>query len=207
MINNKIKLLSGVIASIALLACSSMETDDPIVGNWPAAFQVSEYSEINPDIALKQLKDTVTALNVASGDTVLEAADIAVFFDDSLPVKTMFTDYASLNEALWPGFEDFRDNTLQIDLRNLVLAYHIHGNTATQDLAFLQAFPLDSSLIAWQYLLYGKKEGRAYRYCEAGEATTLKSTDQAVAVRSLFDYSANVYCLNESDDQLYLVEK
>lgn len=208
MINDKIKLFSGLIASSLLIACSSMDVDDTTAENWPSDFQLSEYSAINPDIAVVQLRDTVAAINLASGDTAKVESDIIAFFDSEVSVKTLFTDYALLNEALWPGFEALRDSVLNIDLRNLVLEYHVFGNTATQDLAFLQSAGIvDSSLIAWQYLLYGAKEGRAYRYCLSGEAKTLQSTDQAVAIRSLYDYSANSYCLNESDDQIYLIEK
>lgn len=208
MINDKIKLFSGLIASSLLIACSSMDVDDTTAENWPSDFKRSEYSAINPDIAVVQLRDTVAAINLASGDTAKVESDIIAFFDSETSVKTLFTDYALLNEALWPGFEALRDSVLNIDLRNLVLEYHVFGNTATQDLAFLQSAGIvDSSLIAWQYLLYGAKEGRAYRYCLSGEAKTLQSTDQAVAIRSLYDYSANSYCLNESDDQIYLIEK
>jgi hypothetical protein len=50
--------------------------------------------------------------------------------------------------------------------------FHCLGNTASQDVKFLQAqrTQLDSSEIEQHYWLSGRYEGRPYRYCHAGEA-------------------------------------
>ena len=49
--------------------------------------------------------------------------------------------------------------------------------------------------------------GRPSRYRKDKESTTLQvaGDSQAVAFRSKWDFSANVYCKNKKDGQVYLI--
>ncbi|MCQ2061730.1 MAG: hypothetical protein MJY99_00140 [Fibrobacter sp.] len=116
-----------------------------------------------------------------------DEAELATFFSDSEEaVKTLFTDYANINADYWPGIDAMKngmtdaegniniDGQRAMEYRTAFEKFHRYGNTAAQDLAFLQSIKIDSSLIRMQYIMAGKYEGRAYRSCREGEAVTKK---------------------------------
>lgn len=134
------------------------------------------------EAAAKKLKFTV------------DSTEWNVFFTgDENSVKTIFTDYARINADYWPlsGKSAFVQGVLDsvgninidgasaLEYRTAFEDFHIFGNTADQDLAFLKAVVIDSELIEQQYIMAGKYEGRAYRFCREGEAV-IKQLDVTV---------------------------
>lgn len=209
--NNKLKCFLGLSALLSIVACSSMDADSSKDGNWPADFKTSEYSRINPDIANAQRKDSLAAAKKTAGcivSTTDTSEDVQMFFSgDSNDVKTLYLDYAGL--SVWPGYEQFHSGALYADFRVMVISnYHICKNTAAQDVAYLNGLPIDSSLIAQQYMLAGRIEGRAYRYCLSGETNVLQDTLQGELSSSghVFSYLAHTYCLSAGNNQKYLIE-
>jgi len=112
----------------------------------------------------------------------------AIFYDDSLAVKTLFVDYANISAAYWPGMNALKngltdeegnliiDGQRALEYRESLAKFHCFGKTASQDVAFLesQKSQIDSTLIEKHYLMSGRYEGRAYRFCHEGEAQYLQ---------------------------------
>ena len=137
-------------------------------------------------------KDSSNARSKASKFTITMTDEAAVFFNDEEAVKTIFTDYARLDEEWWPGLSAFINGMFVIDsvtgdttidalngprameYREAFKNFHRYGFTATEDLAFLKTIKVDSSLIEKQYIMAGRYEGRPYRFCHDGEANVKK---------------------------------
>jgi len=75
---------------------------------------------------------------------------------------------------------------------------------------------LDSTLIKKHYFLIGQSEGRPYKYCEQGSYGEQRNREyHALKLRGgsgqddriFYDYSKNLFCLNKSDEKIYLVNK
>jgi len=112
-----------------------------------------------------------------------DSSEVAVFFDDEVSVKTLFTEYAGLSEEMWPGLSALINGMFIVDpvtgdtaidaingprameYRSAFKNFHRFGFTATQDLAFIKTIEIDSSLIEKQFLYAGRYEGRPYRMC------------------------------------------
>ena len=77
--NIKISLLAAG-ATIALLACSSLEVSNPEAENFPEGWSTAEYISVNPDLRALQIADQVAILNSASG----AASDEADFMADTV---------------------------------------------------------------------------------------------------------------------------
>jgi hypothetical protein len=208
-------LAIGIAAALSFSACSSMDADSSKDGNWPTDFVISEYSEINPDIANAQRKTSVASANTAKSCKISslfsDTSETAKFLADSVALKSIFTDYASFSATYWPGYELFATNLLYADfIKVLFMNFHICGNSAGDDVAYLSSVSIDSTLISMEYLLIGATEGRAYRYCLEGEAKVLQDPSQGVVINEAkdeYDYSDSYYCLNEADQQKYLIEE
>lgn len=206
-------LAIGIVAVFSFSACSSMDADSAKDGNWPTDFVISEYSEISPDIANAQRKTSVASANTERSCKIntlfSDASETAKFLADSSALKSLFVDYAFFSATYWPGYELFTTNALYADfIKVLFMNFHVCGNTASEDVAYLASVPIDSSLISMEYLLVGATEGRAYRYCLEGEAKILQNPSQGVVINEAkgeYDYSDFYYCLNKADQQKYLI--
>ena len=243
--NKNWKLGLSFVTALLWTACSDndISSAEALGENLPPDFVVSEYAQVNPDLANYQLmvavrehndsllskvredsisvwkaaipateKDSIkqsvlekspdltgAALDSAVDATITKSLDAkaqkigrsfdddaeqAVFYDDEAAVKSLFVDYANINAAYWPGMNVLKegllaaDSSINIDgqraleYRAALAKFHCLGNTASQDVKFLQAqrTQLDSSEIEQHYWLSGRFEGRPYRYCHAGEA-------------------------------------
>jgi len=76
---------------------------------------------------------------------------------------------------------------------------------------FLKSFSYDSTLIEQHYLLVGRNEGRPYKYCKDGEATTtLRNLSLALEVGrgddTFYYYGEHLFCLSETDGLIYLLK-
>lgn len=121
-----------------------------------------------------------------TGTILNEDAEWAAYFDDAAAVKEIFLSFAALPESYWPGEDAFRngmynpDSSINImgqtamQYRLALNPYHIYGNTASKDLAFLKSVPVREDLIKYQYVRAGKYEGRPYRYCKAEDNAVVK---------------------------------
>ena len=226
--NTKLKLGLGLGMALVLAACSADSIDAPISENWPDDFSLSEYARANPDLGIYQgialvadsnnayltdvrekmldsllqlattKKDSSNATLKVSKYTISMTDEASVFFDDSAAVKTIFTDYALLDEEWWPGMSalingmfivdpETGDTTIDalngpraMEYREAFKKFHRYGFSATQDLAFLKSVKVDSSLIEKQYIMAGRYEGRPYRFCHEGEANIKKLDVQVV---------------------------
>ncbi len=225
--NTMIIKFSLVSLAISLAGCSSMKVEDADMGGLPPDFDIATYSEINPDIALYQIKLAVVALNKPTLDSLklpigtdpgtvttekkdairaAIGADSANFFTDTSFIKTVFTQYTGLSSTLWDGFDSLAAHA---DRVGLVRAFNVYGKSVAQDKQFLSSFVFDSSLIARQYEIGGFAEGRPYKYCETGSNVHQNASDstQAAVVdsaRGIVDFRPNTYCLKKADKKVYL---
>lgn len=93
-----------------------------------------------------------------------------IFFSDENAAIAIFTEYAGIDPSYWPGVDAIRNGSAVVgknptDYLTALAAFHCFGNTAAQDLQFLQSVKIDSNLIKMHYNLIGRYEGLAYRYC------------------------------------------
>jgi len=72
---------------------------------------------------------------------------------------------------------------------------------------------IDSTLVKQHYFLVGRSEGRPYKYCTAGAYDDTKTRDRSLALEFkqgngyiFYDYGLNLFCLNKSDEKIYLVK-
>jgi len=99
-------------------------------------------------------------------------------------------------------------------------AFNLYPEDGVFDLskvkAYLKNFKYDATLMAKHFLLAGRYEGRAYRYCN-NDTDAVRSQDMAnyVSVEKgyLWDYSINIktskpqfFCLNKSDGKVYRIK-
>jgi hypothetical protein len=204
-----LSLFACSVALASLVACSADSVSNADVENWPSDFSVKEYAEINWDLVTAQMKDSIEYKNskLSKAKRTIDEDEIDLFFDKEESIKELFTKYVGFADSTWPGFDKLKTGKLYIDFREPLYDYHQIGNTATKDLAYLKKFPVDYNVIQMQYVLIGKVEGRPYRYCKDKESKTLQVADssQAVAVRTKWDFSANAYCKNKKNGQVYLI--
>ncbi len=198
-------LCSAVVASF--VACSADDISNADAGNYPDDFSDKEYAEVNWDLVTIQMKNAIAAKNGKSSAKALDAKEIEVFFDKEESIKEIFTKYVGFADSIYPGFEKLKTGKMYMDFRETLYAFHITGNTATKDLAFLKEFKVNYDVIREQYWMVGRIEGRPYRFCKSGETKQLKVKDQsqAEAVRTKWDYSAHLYCKNKADGLDYMV--
>ena len=261
--NTKLKFGLGLAMAMVLGACSADSIDAPISENWPDDFSVAEYAKVNPDLAVYQSiaavtdsnnaymavvrqkildsllqtattkKDSSNASLKASKYTITMTDEASVFFDDSVAVKTIFTDYALLDEEWWPGLSALINGMFVVDpvtgdttidalngprameYREAFKDFHRYGFTATQDLAFLKSIKVDSSLIEKQYIMAGRYEGRPYRFCRdadfANPAAKVKKLDVQVTYDTIPDgiktyvYKDTILLIEDHNTWTYLL--
>ncbi len=202
-------LMIALGAALAFTACSSMDPDASKGGDFPGDFDVAIYAVINADVVNAQLRDSVNALNTAKSCkvSVTDTADMKIFKSDSAALKTLYTEYLGTDEIHWPGYTDLTEDAVYADVfAQIVSYYHVCGNTANEDVLYLSSVKIDSSVVAYQYPLAGKAEGRAYRYCNEGELLTVQDASQAEFTGKVYDYSAHSYCYDENSATKYLID-
>jgi len=79
--------------------------------------------------------------------------------------------------------------------------------TANEVLSYLENFKLDSVLIIAHYKSYGgRNDGRPYKYCESGHIGAEKTQSLADKRGSYYDYGRYTFCLNKSDQKIYVIQ-
>ena len=207
--NCLMKYLFALLFAVVMVGCSADDINGADLENWPSDFTAKEYGEVNFDLIKVQMKDSIAAKNALKKKTPadMDKKELDLFFDKEESIKTLFTKYQGFADSIWPGFDKLKDGKIYVDFRTPLYDFHIWGNTATEDLKYLESFKPDYNVIKMQYVLIGKIEGRPYRYCKDKESKTLKAADesQAVAAASKWDFSAHFYCKNKKDGLVYLI--
>jgi len=73
---------------------------------------------------------------------------------------------------------------------------------------YLKGFDFDSTLIKRQYLLWGRYDGRPYKYCENGLKGDERSQEKHAYKRgNSYDYGRNTFCFDRNDQKIYVVVK
>jgi len=104
------KHLFILLIATALVSCSDMATENPLAGDLPKDFEVSEYSKINPDVAMAQIaiainkknaiaKDSLIALNLNLNNS--EIADCATFLSDKDLAKDIYLNFVGCPRKGW----------------------------------------------------------------------------------------------------------
>ena len=176
--NIKISLLTAG-ATLALLACSSLEVSSPETENFPEGWSVAEYMSVNPDLRALQIMDQVAIMN-----TLSEAeSDEAAFLSDTTLMTTIALNYAAFTEKNL----DFKDK----DKMKYLKSFNING--VSNEPEVFAKLELDTSAIARQYIVYGAIEGRPYRKCKESETALVKKGECQMTADS---YRAHLYCAN-----------
>lgn len=166
---NKISLLvSG--AAIALAACSSLEVSNPDSVSYPAGWNVAEFLEVNPDLRSLAIMDQVAIRNAESNFTPDEiTADTAEFRKDTATYTAVAINFAGFTAENFTG---------SADQMKYLFKFNIYGINNEEEV--LGTFALDTSAIAEQYVVFGRREGRPLRNCMDSDNVFLKGECQAV---------------------------
>ncbi len=179
--NIKISLLAAG-ATIALLACSSLEVSNPEAENFPEGWSTAEYISVNPDLRALQIADQVAILNSASG----AASDEADFMADTVLMTKVALEYAGFTEESF----DLSDS----DKKKFLKRFNING--VSNEPAVFDTLTLDSAVFDKQYAVFGAIEGRPYRKCKDTETALVKKGECQKADASNIGYKAHLYCSN-----------
>jgi hypothetical protein len=76
---------------------------------------------------------------------------------------------------------------------------------ANEALSYLEDVKLDSVLIIKQYKSYGRNDGRPYKLCK-GNIGVEKTPELADKRGTYYDYGRYTFCLNETDQKIYVVK-
>lgn len=205
---NTFKIVISLSALLALVACSSMKVEDEterLSGFLPDDFSVNEFLAINPDVAGAQAISAIGVLNAkwkaalvedsipADSITAWQNVDKALFIQDSVSFRALYVTYLNGNVT----------DTLKKNDSTSVLKFNIHGSTA--ELAFVQSFvqnEINPNSVTETYIIFGQKEGRAYRLCQATDVLdTEKSIDLPGVLNAKTgarDYSCYSFCQQET---------
>lgn len=214
-----------------IMACSSMAPDNTMEGILPDDFVLSEYAEINPDIAFFQVESKIKTSNseLTTSNTITKEdsiADATAFLADSVVLKeiyqflkydvqTAWTSYAEMIAMEIPKYvylDSFSKTSKVNFIQQVLLPFNSLGSVPSEDLTIIQSnyTQIDSSLIELHYSFYGEIEGRPYRYCKAGEAVVLKDrNDPAQATlnaKNAADFRPNKYCKEAASGAVYLIK-
>ena len=182
--NFKISLLAAG-ATIALLACSSLEVSNPDAENFPPDWSTSEFVRVNPDLRALQIRDQVDIMNTGSG----KPSDLESFMSDSATLKKIALEHAGFTEANF----DFKMND---NYTAYLQSFNIYG-VEHEDVVF-DTLTLDSAVFKLQYTAYGKIEGRPYRACgEADMAKIVKKGPCQANSNAKVGYRDHLYCALE----------
>ena len=179
--NIKISLLAAG-ATIALLACSSLEVSNPESENFPEGWSTAEYVSVNPDLRALQIADQVAIMNSLSG----AASDEADFTADTVLMTKIALEYAGFTEE---GL-DLSDKTKMKYLKR----FNING--VSNEPAVFDTLTLDSVVFDRQYIVYGAVEGRPYRKCKDTETALVKKGECQKQEAASVGYKAHLYCSN-----------
>jgi len=179
--NVKISLLAAG-ATLALLACSSLEVDNPTEENFPKDWSAAEYIKVNPDLRALQIRDKVTYMNATSG----AEKDDDAFVADVETVKALMIKHGGMTEA---GF------SLETHGK-YIKGFNIYG--VENESAIFDTLTLDTSVIERQYIAFGAIEGRPYRSCTAADANLVKQgACQSDEDNANVGYIGHLYCASE----------
>lgn len=195
--NVKISLLAAG-ATLALLACSSLEVDNPTEENFPADWSLAEYMNVNPDLRALQIMDNVTIINAIS-----KLPSDSAEFMASPDLKQFAITYAGFTEENYDIENGDKRKYLKsfningISNEAAVFDSLLKGHTVCAAMLNGKGVAYDSSVIELQYIAYGKIEGRPYRACKATETGLVKKgtcqKDEAPSV----GYVDHLYCASE----------
>jgi hypothetical protein len=158
---------------------NGLDSEEALAENWPADFNTAEYAQVNPDIvnyqrinaveekneqylvALRKRyadslmttgADSATAAGKASALTVsfADPAEQAIFFDDSVAVKKIFTDYRRMceREVRKPILLFNEADALFSKRRDVDLGNTAQTENALQNILLEELESLDGILIA-----------------------------------------------------------
>ncbi|WP_288800357.1 hypothetical protein [uncultured Fibrobacter sp.] len=152
----------------ALTACSSLDVNEAeaIEGNYPDDFSAAEYMALHPELRSLQIRDYVKNYNKAlelSSDAI--DADVEAFSADSAALYRIFItpEYAGYSEEFWLEIEG------QISTAQLTFLKQFNFYDTLDDLTALTKIPVDTLAISFQYLVFGREHGWAYRKCSDAE--------------------------------------
>lgn len=177
--NVKISLLAAG-ATLALLACSSLEVDNPEEENFPADWSVVEYIKANPDLRALQIMDQVNIWNATKGFE----SDEAAFLADTTLMTNVALNYAGFTETSL----DFTDK----DKMKYLKAFNMYG--VDNEVAVFETLALDTSVFEKQFVAYGAVEGRPYRTCKDNEANLVKRGDCQSSEVASVGFVGHLYC-------------
>ena len=178
--NVKISLLAAG-ATLALLACSSLEVDNPTEENFPKDWSAAEYIKVNPDLRALQIRDQVNYMNTVSG----AENDDDAFFANLDVVKALMIKHGGMNEE---GFDTTHSKYIK--------AFNIRG--VENESAIFDTLTLDTAVFEKQYVVYGAIEGRPYRSCKDNDANLVKKCESTQADEAAnVGFSGHLYCAKE----------
>lgn len=180
-----------------IIACSSMIPEDSSEGMLPEDFVLSEYAEVNPDLAFFQVESKIKSDNktlmaserAVKVDSIVKAdstADATAFLADAATMETLYNFLKYNEQNPWTTFEEMSSKAIpryeyapdsfsvksMVNLfQQILLPFNSLGKTPAEDWTIIQSYyaQIDSVLIEKQYYLYGEIEGRPYRFCKADE--------------------------------------
>jgi len=112
--------------------------------------------------------------------------------------------------ADWPNTltEKEKKQKAYIDIVKAMCQFIPKAENTAEAQKYLDDFNYNSYLIEQHYHFFGRSDGRPYRYCQ--EAVVEKNQSLADKRTSLnnyyYDYSKYTFCLNESDQKIYVVK-
>jgi len=199
-------LLLGSAAALALAACSDLAVSNSVMDNYPAGFTYAGYMAANPDLVDMQKIDQVTIANskyeasFTGTDeelTALKTADEAAFVGDTAQMISIGEKFGGFSAGYLSNSENFTGKVTNY-LKKYNLIY------TQNDVEELGKLPIDTTAIAEQYLVHGKKAGRAFRLCTANDANLVKRGDcQSDDAGAFFGH---LYCADEATKAVYCLD-
>jgi len=73
---------------------------------------------------------------------------------------------------------------------------------------YLHNFKFNQTLVEQHYILFGRYDGRPYKYCEDGHKGEARNQEKHADKRgNNYDYGRYAFCLNKTDQKIYVVVK
>jgi hypothetical protein len=179
--NVKISLLAAG-ALMAIVACSSLEVDNPTSENFPNDWSAAEFIKANPDLRALQIRDKVTYMNAVSG---AEKDDDAFIANEEV-VKALMIKHGGMTEA------DFDISVHGAYIKK----FNIYG--VENESAIFDTLTLDTAIIERQFIAYGAIEGRPYRFCKDSDANLVPKCESTQADESPnVGFVGHLYCAKD----------
>jgi len=86
------------------------------------------------------------------------------------------------------------------------------NSTAPEAKDYLNKFKFNPYLVEEHYHMFGRNDGKPYKYCEAGRFDISKPKTQSLAIRResknnyYYDYGKYTFCLDKNDQKIYVVK-